>query len=279
MANELKDIYRVFDTPANLAANLKEKMFGYDTTGQRFGANVPSTGMKYVSEDTLQCLLAGTQTISGLKTFQQHIIMTAAKLLTLDQTGGLRLNSASTNSISDDDSLYTVDKLLGIYGGDFEVLDHGQEDSDNALNEPNFATATKWSAVGDMSISGGKLNFTYSGGTGNCTQQEADLAFRIYGGEWYVFEYDVDSYSGDAVVILKSGQPADQIITLDMTVATNKKTYFKIDGSHNGFVIEIQSVTSGAFVMDNFSLKRIDGTIEGKKFGPGHGLDKNEGLG
>ena len=64
-----QDVLRVLDTPANLAANLKNRMFGFDTVGNRFGVKNNSGVMKYVSEDALQCLLAGPQTLTGLKTF------------------------------------------------------------------------------------------------------------------------------------------------------------------------------------------------------------------
>jgi len=48
MASENKDIIRVFDTPANLAANLRSGMFGYDTTNDRLGVKRLADGnMKY----------------------------------------------------------------------------------------------------------------------------------------------------------------------------------------------------------------------------------------
>ena len=78
MAVENKDVIRVFDTPANLAANLKNKMFGFDSTGIRFAAKDASGTMRYVSHDSLQCLLAGTQTITGIKTFSANTFFTGS---------------------------------------------------------------------------------------------------------------------------------------------------------------------------------------------------------
>lgn len=71
-----QDVLRVLDTPANLATNLKNRMFGFDTTNNRFAAKNNSGVMKFVSDDTQQCLLATAQTLSGQKTFTPQTLHT-----------------------------------------------------------------------------------------------------------------------------------------------------------------------------------------------------------
>ena len=123
MADTPADIIRVFDTPANLAANLKEKMIGGDTAGNRFAAKFPSIGMKYVSNDDLQALLAkanaftGLNTFAALTTFNENITLNSNKKFYVNNdTTGTEINQDS--GLSDDLKVYNKSASGGM---DFET--------------------------------------------------------------------------------------------------------------------------------------------------------------
>jgi len=269
MANKFEDVLRTHKTPANLSADLKDLMFGYDITNDRFASKIAGGTMKWVSDDTQQVLIAGTQTITGLKTFSLNVIMTAAKLLTLDQVGGLRLKTASINTISDNDALYTAAKLLGIFGGDLEVLDHGQLEvgaNVNFISNGSFGSGSDWTLAGDFAIGSGTLNYTDSAGSGTAEQAVADYLVRAIEGETYRLLYDVTAFTGDAVVQIHTDTVATAI-TLDMAVGTLKEAFFKIKSSSTKFKISVTS-TTGSFSMDNFTMARVGGVVNAKSFGP-----------
>lgn len=97
-----EDVIRVNDTPANLTANLKDKMFSWDITNNRFGAKIAGGIMKWISEDAKQMLLATVQTVTGLKTFQQFTAfldgISIAKTLSI---APLRVHVAGDNELVD----------------------------------------------------------------------------------------------------------------------------------------------------------------------------------
>ena len=72
MTTRNEDVLRVNDTEANLTTNLKSRMLAYATDTGKFAAKVGGI-MKYVSNDALQALLAGTQTFTGAKSFDLPI--------------------------------------------------------------------------------------------------------------------------------------------------------------------------------------------------------------
>lgn len=70
------DVIHVFDTPANLATNLKNGMIGYDVTNDRFAMKRLADGViKYWENDTDQSYVKtdGTTPITGAQTFNSEI--------------------------------------------------------------------------------------------------------------------------------------------------------------------------------------------------------------
>lgn len=276
MPVDQKDVLRVHDTPANLSANLKEEMFGWDTTNNRLGVKLAGGSMKFTSDDTQQVLIAGTQSITGAKTFDQNIKTVVGKLLSLDDIAGFRLNTTSTHTISDDDSLYRIDQLLGIYGGDAEILDHGDTQGENFLASGDFSSGTPWSFVFDMSIVANELSYTHSSGAGNGEQLVADFILRAFENEWYEFTYDVVTNTSDATVTITT-DTGDVAVSLNMDVGPSKIAHVKLKSGLLKFKISATS-TSGSFTMDNFSFARLGGTLQVKEIGPG-GSVKISGMG
>ncbi|NRA92301.1 MAG: hypothetical protein HRU26_06380, partial [Psychroserpens sp.] len=66
-----EDVIRKHDTPANLTSDLKDLMFGWDITNDRFGVKLAGGVMKWISNDVKQMLLDTVQTIIGTKTFEK----------------------------------------------------------------------------------------------------------------------------------------------------------------------------------------------------------------
>jgi len=275
MVAENKDLIRVEDTEANLNTNLKDQMMAYATT-DKFAYKNSSSVMKYVSNDSLQALLAKANIFTALNTFQQNIIISAAKLLGVNGIGGLRLKSANTNTISDNDTLYTIDKLLGVYGGDLEVLDHGQNLGENFLRDGDFSAADFWGNLGDFAAPISSLIYTHSSGSGSIVQDFSEFLARPFESEWYVFTYDVTAYSGDGALNI-SNELTGSAIPVDLTVANGKLIYIKLKADTIAeFKLEATS-TSGSFTLDNVSMERLGGTVEGKKFGPSGSVEISGG--
>ena len=274
MANENKDVLRVHDTPANLFANLKDLMFGYDTTNNRWASKLSGGSMKYVSDDTQQVLIAGTQTITGLKTFTQNVIMTADKLLTLDQVGGLKLKDTDKYAISDDDSAdngYQYDELFNVFGGKLAVQDRGTAvASFDIISNGTFASDTKWTKTSGFTIGSGTLNFAHSDGTDDVTQGLSDMgAERIMPDTWYKMEYDITASAGTPTVEI-STSTAVTAVAIDLTVATGKVLYFKSkENAMASFKIDVTaSIAGNSFSLDNLKLGKVPGFVEGTAFGP-----------
>ena len=74
MANENKDVIRVQDTEVNLSSLLRAGMIGFASDSDKMAyKRLDNSTMKYWSDDSKQCLLAGTQTITGAKNFSGTI--------------------------------------------------------------------------------------------------------------------------------------------------------------------------------------------------------------
>jgi hypothetical protein len=70
MANENKDVIRVFELEADLTSVLRAGMLGFATDTHRMARKkLSDSSMAYWSDDTKQMLLAGAQTITGNKTY------------------------------------------------------------------------------------------------------------------------------------------------------------------------------------------------------------------
>jgi len=81
------DVIRVQATEAALSSTLRAGMLGFASDTDRMGyKRLDNSVMKYWSEDTKQCLLAGNQTITGNKTYSG----------TSNFTGATTFNSTAT---------------------------------------------------------------------------------------------------------------------------------------------------------------------------------------
>jgi hypothetical protein len=70
MTNENKDVIRVQVNEALLSSTLRAGMLGFATDTNRMAyKRLSDSGMKYWSDDSLQMLLAGAQTVTGNKTY------------------------------------------------------------------------------------------------------------------------------------------------------------------------------------------------------------------
>lgn len=281
MATEQKDVIKVFDTPANLAANLAENMMGYDTTNDRFAAQLPSAGgLKVVSDDSQQCLLATPQTLTGLKTITQNLIVTAAKMITLNQIGGLKFNTGDKHGFSINDTLdggYIYKELLNVLGGVLSVHDRtliilGNQDF---LSNKDFSASSDWTVTTGFSIGAGTMNFAHSDGTDDFQQVSTDMINHLMQpNTWYKLIYDVTASNGTPTVVI-STDTADAEVTVDITVATLKELYFKTNGTVNApFKIEVTSSIAGdTFSIDNLAAIRLQGQVDASQFGPGGSVE------
>ncbi len=264
MTVENKDVIRVEDTPANLALNLKDQMMAYDPTGGgggRFAFKDSGSVMRFVSNDTLQVLLAGTQTITGLKTFTQNIIMTASKLLTLDQIGGLRMAASDKYVLSDNDSGYSVNELLSIFGGKLDIQNRNNvvTPSTPILKFNDFSTDSSWTKTAGFTIGSGVANFAHSDGTDDLKQSSSQFQSVLHGNQWYKLTYDITASNGTPTVVVK-GLPD---VAIDLTVATLKVLYFKTLGSASEFKIDVTgSIAGDSFSIDNLILALVPGDTE-----------------
>ena len=102
MADENKDVIRVWVNEANLATTLKSGMFGAAEDTFRFSAKRESDGaIRYWSDDTKQVLLAGAQTITDVKTHNANLEISGLNKLRVGTTRKLEL-------ASDEDSIVSV---------------------------------------------------------------------------------------------------------------------------------------------------------------------------
>jgi hypothetical protein len=81
---EIRDVLRLFITEAAFLAGSKRRQMGYDKTTKRLliHNNTDDTLASKWSDDTLQCLLATDQTLTGLKTFNGNTSFDAKIIMT-----------------------------------------------------------------------------------------------------------------------------------------------------------------------------------------------------
>jgi hypothetical protein len=257
MAN--KDVIRVFDTPGNLASNLKDGMFGFDQTGNRFAAKRLSDSiMKYVSEDGLQCLLAGNQTLTGIKTFTQNIITTADKLIGIDQVGGIQIRASNKIRVMDSGVLYgdVTDKQFNVLNGDQQILDFTDTDSTNIITNGTFASAADWTFDADMGFDTDHAEFTYSSGAGYIEQVAADFNAVLIYKQWYAVTYTIASASG-ALTGEITTDTAENAVSMTMTDGTHT-VYFEATNSAD-FRMSFTGDAGSSFEIDTIICKTILG--------------------
>jgi len=269
-----KDVLRVWDTAVNLAANLKNKMFGYDTNGERFAGKNASGTMKYVSEDTLQALLAKANTFTAVNTWTQNMVTTANKLIGIDQVGGIKIQASNKIDIAEDFTNYGAvrDEALNVLDGNGIVLDVADTISDEVITDGDFSAAGNWTFSGDIAFNVNKATWTYSTGTGYIEQLNANLAEKLMNNQWYELTYTIANAAGtltgevDAVT-------AETAVSLDMTNGTHT-VYWEADGGGVNFRLSFTGGSGSAFDIDDIELK----TIYGGRFWPMGGMGSTLAL-
>lgn len=153
MATTPEDVLRVNDNATNLTANLKNRMFGFDNVGDRFAAKVGGV-MKWVSTDEKQVLLAGVQTITGIKTHNANLLVqdgsrlgvgatTPAALLDINGVSSVsncRIGSTTANLDSELRLLENRGALS--HQGSFLKYDGGQNKLFIGMNNTGTSSAT-----------------------------------------------------------------------------------------------------------------------------------------
>lgn len=105
MGTEQKDVKRLFIAQASFIAGSIQKQLGYDRTLKLLMMHDTDDSKKEWSEDSLQCLLAGAQTLTGEKTF----------------AGSARHAADVPAKFGDDDTDVATIKYLSS-GDDFQIL-------------------------------------------------------------------------------------------------------------------------------------------------------------
>lgn len=204
MAVTNSDVIRLFDTPSNLSTNLKEKMIAGDVTNVRFAAKFPTIGMKYVSDDSKQLLLAGAQTVTGIKTWSANQIFSA------DIRGGFTLGSV----------------LIADVNGAIKEANAGLF-FDVATIELGVGTNTPSSIIDAVQAAGnGQIGLTTSG-----LNSTANLSLQNDSQQWL---FRTNGSAADALVIRDNTAAADAltISASSLEVALNGELHLN-KGSQN----------------------------------------------
>jgi len=276
MTVDLKDVIRLHDTAANVTANLKDKMFAWDITNNRFSVKLAGGSMLFISDDTKQVLKAGTQTITGAKTFNQDIKMLAQKLLTLDGIGGLRLDAANRNVFSNNDANYIKNELLSVFGGDLEVADFDNDLGINFIQNGTFASDIKWTKDAEWTIGSGVLSFAHSSGAGSVEQVEADYILDIFAHDLqqYVMTYDITAKAGTPSLVITT-DTATTSTAIDLGVGTLKKVFFKYKSGAVKFKMTATSTGGDSFSMDNITIQEAGGIVKARLYGVSGNVEIN----
>jgi len=106
MASEVRDVLRLFIDEASFLAGSKRRQMGFDTTTKRalLHDDTTDTLAWAVSDDSLQCLLAGTQTLSGAKTFTSKLTVNDD----VDAIGIVRVGDSITDSVNKECNILTI---------------------------------------------------------------------------------------------------------------------------------------------------------------------------
>ena len=254
MGVELKDVIRVQDTPAN-------QMIAFDSTNDRFAYKDSGGVMKFVRDDTQQIHRDFTETMIGLKTFTQNVIMTASKLLTLDQIGGLRMVANDKYVFSDDDSGLVPDQMVSIFGGGMDIQDRNSAVTPFTpiLKFFDFSTDAAWTKTAGFTISSGTLNFAHTDGTDKVFQNKGDFQSKIEAGQLYKMTYDIKASNGTPTVVVEALFPIGDV-PIDLAVADSKVLYFL--ATDLTFEISVTSSIAGdTFSIDNIILSKVPGVL------------------
>src|SRR3990167_8275572 len=124
------------------------------------------------------------------------------------------------------------------------------------LTETAFTTHANWDVTGDFVDSGGNATYTHSAGSGTLTQQSANFAIPVKPGRYYKFSYTVSGVTAGCTANITT---AIASTTTALTLTNGAQTtYFKSAAAPGNFVISATS-TAGGFILDDVTLKEIQG--------------------
>lgn len=143
--------------------------------------------------------------------------------------------------------------------GKLRTLDAGN----NVLNEPSFATTTKWTTTADWGFAGQAAVFTQATGAGTLNQSAANRPQNTYDNTWYRFSYTSTPGggfdSGGAAATITTGF-ASAAITLPKTAGTHTVTFLSsaTTGDSGNFTINVAGAGAGeTWTIDNVRLSQV----------------------
>ena len=117
------------------------------------------------------------------------------------------------------------------------------------LAENAFTTHALWATTGDFDDTGGDCTWTFSSGTGTCTQGDGGYANAMVASRPYTFVYDVVSPSGDVACQITQGLTT--IVDLDEAAGTGKTVQTVSSATITDDFQLTCTGTSGAITFDN----------------------------
>lgn len=118
MANEFKDVLRVTDVEATVAATIREKQIGICTDTGRLVAHLPGGTKKYYSPDGAATNIDGSGTADYIPKFSDTNTLTDS--IMSENATGIGINKASPSAVL---HIYEEDAILNTYT-DFLYLEH-----------------------------------------------------------------------------------------------------------------------------------------------------------
>lgn len=253
MATTNADVLRVFDTPGNLSSDLKDGMFGYDTTNDRIAVKrLADSQMLYVSEDSQQCLLAGNQTVAGIKTFSSFPVTPSSAPTTDYQTANKKYVDDSVSAEDFWDRAGTVistrtaeDSLVLGATTTVALLDLTRE---GASGKAEFILENNWTANNNIAVK-------FKKSRGNSKASPTALATGDFIGDIRALGHDGSDYIDSAAIQFIS---EGTISTGVVPTIINFKTMDLAGSFADRFTIQDGNVGIG--VVDPDALLEVAGT-------------------
>jgi len=127
-----------------------------------------------------------------------------------------------------------------------------------SLNETDFTTHADWDTTGDFDDTGGNATYIHNTGAGTLLQTAANMVIPGVPYGFYKFTYAVSNPGATGTTVTITTDFAAATVTLPKTLATHT-VYFQANSNPGNFVISVTSTGADTFVIDNFSLKQIQG--------------------
>lgn len=196
MGNENKDVIRVFKLEAAIAAGIRAGMLAFATDTHRLARKkLSDSSMAYWSDDTLQMLLAGAQTVTGNKTYSGTSnftgVVTMSELLKVSNE--IALMKKEVTSITDGVTVIDPNDTAHIYLNNGQTAPAGQTAGLAAGNNDGQLLLI----TGD-SVSSVELDGTVSGSAKIQNAPQVNVKIQLVSGQVALLYYHVD-VNGDAL--------------------------------------------------------------------------------